>query len=34
MSNKAQVIFTFEMKDHTETPRHGGGGRCYGSCRG
>lgn len=25
MSNKAQVIFTFEIKDHTETPRHGGG---------
>lgn len=33
MSNKAQVLFTFEMKSHTETPRHGGG-RCYGSCRG
>ncbi|ECG6805965.1 hypothetical protein E2375_14665 [Salmonella enterica subsp. enterica serovar Muenchen] len=24
MSNKAQVLFTFEMKGHTETPRHGG----------
>lgn len=33
MSNKAQVLFTFEMKSHTETPRHGGG-RCYESCRG
>ncbi|EMY8848483.1 hypothetical protein ABCX01_002927 [Salmonella enterica] len=25
MSNKAQVLFTFEIKGHTETPRHGGG---------
>ncbi|EIR5556557.1 hypothetical protein LW746_001704 [Salmonella enterica] len=24
MSNKAQVLFTFEMKGRTETPRHGG----------